>query len=446
MTSRVQNGVTYCQTFDNENHLVTVENLSSGSCSNKTVATTTSFVYDGDGNRVKRIVNDGTTTTTTIYVAGMEIEVVGSTESKRTIYYAAGGAFRVVGGADAGLYYRHADHLNSGAVISDSTGAKVANSDVVYAPFGEIRSGALPTITDFGFTGQHLDRSTGDLMYFGARYYLPGLRRFVSPDTILPDLTNPQALNRFSYAYNNPVKYNDPTGHCPMCVTALVGAGIGLVVGAAVAAAPTIIENAQAGRGAFDGMDWAKVGAYALGGAVGGAVIGVTFGLASEAVAAAGAAAVATDVATTGAGVGTAVCADGDCTNEVRAVGQAVCGDGDCTNEISQAKPVLDSVDEVLDRTLTTAANNSTKLQNGQRLTRQDYDIGSKLSLEQTETAFQQWADKAEPYKRIVLEQADGLGWQYRLDILEWEAHIELTQLMPNGDWQTLVNNHIAIQ
>jgi len=237
MTSRVDNGVTYCQTFDTENHLVTVENLSSGDCSNKTVATTTTYVYDADGNRVKRIVNDGTTTTTTTYVAGMEIEVVGSTESKRTIYYSAGGAFRVVGGADAGLYYRHADHLNSSAVISDSSGNKVANSDVVYAPFGEIRSGALLTITDFGFTGQHVDRSTGGLMYFGARYYLPGLRRFVSADTILPDLTNPQALNRFSYVYNNPVKYSDSTGHCVdgvstwVCVAAVVaGVAAGLAI------------------------------------------------------------------------------------------------------------------------------------------------------------------------------------------------------------------------
>jgi RHS repeat-associated protein len=67
--------------------------------------------------------------------------------------------------------------------------------------------------TDIGFTGQRLDAGTGGLMYYGARYYLPGLSRFASADTIVPGAGNPQALNRFSYTFNNPVKYTDPSGH-----------------------------------------------------------------------------------------------------------------------------------------------------------------------------------------------------------------------------------------
>ena len=35
-----------------------------------------------------------------------------------------------------------------------------------------------------------------------------------SPDTIVPDPTNPQSHNRYSYTYNNPLKYVDPSGHC----------------------------------------------------------------------------------------------------------------------------------------------------------------------------------------------------------------------------------------
>jgi len=35
----------------------------------------------------------------------------------------------------------------------------------------------------------------------------------VQPDTIVPDLSNPQSLNRFSYVQNNPVRYSDPSGH-----------------------------------------------------------------------------------------------------------------------------------------------------------------------------------------------------------------------------------------
>ena len=31
----------------------------------------------------------------------------------------------------------------------------------------------------------------------------------------MPDYKNPQALNRYSYVLNNPLRYNDPTGQCP---------------------------------------------------------------------------------------------------------------------------------------------------------------------------------------------------------------------------------------
>jgi len=46
-----------------------------------------------------------------------------------------------------------------------------------------------------------------------ARFYDPTTFRFTQPDTIIPDPGNSQSLNRYSYGYNNPVMYNDPTGH-----------------------------------------------------------------------------------------------------------------------------------------------------------------------------------------------------------------------------------------
>jgi hypothetical protein len=39
----------------------------------------------------------------------------------------------------------------------------------------------------------------------------------VSADSIVPSAGNPQALNRYAYALNNPVKYTDPTGHRVSC-------------------------------------------------------------------------------------------------------------------------------------------------------------------------------------------------------------------------------------
>jgi YD repeat-containing protein len=100
MTSRTMDGVTWTQVFDAENRLIEVDDGT----------TETTYVYDAGGNRVKRIVDDGSTVTTTIYVAGMEIELEGSTETQRTIYY-SGGAFRIIGGDDAGLYRRKGRRL-----------------------------------------------------------------------------------------------------------------------------------------------------------------------------------------------------------------------------------------------------------------------------------------------------------------------------------------------
>jgi hypothetical protein len=37
--------------------------------------------------------------------------------------------------------------------------------------------------------------------------------QFNQPDTVIPELYNPQSLNRYSYVNNNPIRYNDPTGH-----------------------------------------------------------------------------------------------------------------------------------------------------------------------------------------------------------------------------------------
>src|SRR5690606_18181078 len=46
-----------------------------------------------------------------------------------------------------------------------------------------------------------------------ARYYDPALRRFISADTIVPDMMDTRAYNRFAYVNNNPINFSDPTGH-----------------------------------------------------------------------------------------------------------------------------------------------------------------------------------------------------------------------------------------
>lgn len=47
-----------------------------------------------------------------------------------------------------------------------------------------------------------------------ARFYVPYINRFLSADTIVPNPSNPQSYNRYSYVNNNPIRFVDPSGRC----------------------------------------------------------------------------------------------------------------------------------------------------------------------------------------------------------------------------------------
>ncbi|WP_135555930.1 RHS repeat-associated core domain-containing protein [Paenibacillus cymbidii] len=49
-------------------------------------------------------------------------------------------------------------------------------------------------------------------IYLRARYYDPDTGRFISEDTYEGKIENPLSLNLYTYGYNNPLRYFDPTG------------------------------------------------------------------------------------------------------------------------------------------------------------------------------------------------------------------------------------------
>jgi len=108
------------------------------------------------------------------------------------------------------VYYLLTDHLGSTAITANSSGNRVA--ELRYKAWGETRYADGTTPTTFRFTGQREDATIG-LYFYNARYYDPALGRFIAPDTIVPEPGNPQALNRYAYTRNNPLRYTDPTGH-----------------------------------------------------------------------------------------------------------------------------------------------------------------------------------------------------------------------------------------
>ncbi|MBV6402682.1 MAG: hypothetical protein CNIPEHKO_02995 [Anaerolineales bacterium] len=117
-----------------------------------------------------------------------------------------------------GLQYLLTDHLGSTVAVTNQSGT--LTSQQRYLPFGAARTIPNSPIlsTDFTYTGQRkLDDGMGGIMDYKARFYSPALGRFIQPDTIIPDQTNPQSWNRLSYVRNNPILFNDPTGHMETC-------------------------------------------------------------------------------------------------------------------------------------------------------------------------------------------------------------------------------------
>lgn len=109
--------------------------------------------------------------------------------------------------------YLLTDHLDSVVSIVDPQGKIMEYND--YLPFGEINYSPIKT-QSYKFAGQENDVENS-LSYFTNRYYSTSLGRFMSFDPMLimrPDknLSDPQQLNFYAYARQNPLSYLDANG------------------------------------------------------------------------------------------------------------------------------------------------------------------------------------------------------------------------------------------
>jgi RHS repeat-associated protein len=215
MTCRTETGVTYLQTYNAENRIASIAKLASGSCTSPgDYSAKWDFTYDGNGVRTGQSYTRYTNGTPgaaviTRYYFGGSYETTGSTWKK---YYSFAG--QIIAMRDStGLKYFLTDHLGSILAVTADNGTPISQQR--YLPFGQVRTDlGWIAQTDFGYTGQRkLDDGMGGIMDYRARFYSPYLKQFSQPDTIVPELNNPQSLNRYAYALNNPVRYNDPSGH-----------------------------------------------------------------------------------------------------------------------------------------------------------------------------------------------------------------------------------------
>ncbi len=128
-----------------------------------------------------------------------------------------------------GVHLNFSDHLNSSSVTTDTQG-NITNL-IDYLPFGADRVNIQLGNFDnkYKFTDQEKDNESG-LMNFDARQYNQGIGKFTQLDPLSLKialavevknttgqeqqklLQNPQVLNSYAYAANNPVLYTDPDG------------------------------------------------------------------------------------------------------------------------------------------------------------------------------------------------------------------------------------------
>ena len=200
--------------YDSENRLIAVR-------SGGTVIV--QYQYDGDGRRVSKTVNNGEKT---YYGYGTGINVLTEFNGQGVprfdyIYVGNRNISRVnfdSNGAIQSKTFYHTDHLGSNIAITDETSTVVW--DQSYLPFGDFYSGTGSISNTHQYTEKEFEEETG-LYYYGARYYHPGLGRFMSVDQAGGDPTDPQSWNRYAYVLNNPYKYVDPDGEAAIRVQGL---------------------------------------------------------------------------------------------------------------------------------------------------------------------------------------------------------------------------------
>ena len=212
------------------------------------------YSYDHEETRIKKVA-DGEST---YYVSADYEEVWRDGARVEVIKHYRAGEHKVATRDRDGLKYVYPDHLGSSSRMADASGKQV--KALWYAPFGATAKETGAASARYRYTGKEKD-DTG-LYYYGARYYDDQLGRFLAADSVLPDVYDPQQLNRFAYVRNNPIKLIDPDGHAaiaamilvPFIYTAITGhvvtftfLGIAVTTAAVAAASSITADGADGG-------------------------------------------------------------------------------------------------------------------------------------------------------------------------------------------------------
>jgi RHS repeat-associated protein len=191
-------------TYDTENRLVSYNGES--------------YAYDADGARVTK--TNGTDGTLYWYDSDgvtTETDLKGNILREYVYFNHARIASIAHGGGGTQTAYYFSDFLGSSSMMVDGNGNILNESD--FTPFGGERIISQAVNNPYRYAGKEQDPESG-FDNFGARYDMPGMGRFLTPDwsgspAFVPyaKLGNPQNLNLYAYAGNNPTSYRDIDGH-----------------------------------------------------------------------------------------------------------------------------------------------------------------------------------------------------------------------------------------
>lgn len=184
--------------------------------------------------------------------------------------------------ADAAAKYLflHKDYIGSLLAITDEAGNAVEQRHFdawgnlsLYANINGVTTpplGAGGLLMDRGYTSHEHFAEFG-IIHMNGRLYDPLQRRFLNADENIQDPNNTQCYNKYGYAMNNPLLYNDPSGEI---LPALL---VAVIIGAAVSVASYAIGSYIA-TGSWESVSLSGALKAAFWGAVAGAA---TFGIGS---------------------------------------------------------------------------------------------------------------------------------------------------------------------